>query len=85
MIPLKSSWLAGLEHHEDGTLVVYLRNGKSYTHPDQPPERVAAFLAAESPGEFYNRYLRHRRPKRQRPRRRRFRWRRFGRLGTSHF
>ena len=85
MIPVESSWLAGIDYLEDGTLVVHLLNGKAYAYPDQPPELVAALLAAEHKGEFYNRFVRRRPPKRQRPRRRRSGPHRFGRLGTSHF
>jgi hypothetical protein len=71
MIPFQSSWLAGADYLEDRTLVVYLLNGRAYAYPDQPPELVAAFLAAEYKGAFFNHFIRIRRPRQPRPRPRR--------------
>lgn len=57
MIPVSSSWIAGIDYLADATLWVHLRNGHSYWYPNQPPELVHAFLAAGSKGEFFNEHV----------------------------
>jgi hypothetical protein len=69
MIPVDSSWIAGLEYDESGVLQVILLDGRILSLPDQPAEVVLAMIQADSKGRFFNQHFR--RPRRGRGRRHR--------------
>lgn len=52
---LRSSFIKEIGYDPDtGELTVMLASGREYTHEGVPQEVVTAFLAAPSPGRFYN-------------------------------
>ena len=58
-IPLNSSAITTISYDPDTEdLVVTFVNGRSYTHPGVPQDVVDGFMAAPSPGSYYNAVVR---------------------------
>jgi hypothetical protein len=56
--PLRSSSIAAAGYDPDTrTMEVEFVNGRTYTHPDVPPEVYEGLVSAESPGRFYNQQI----------------------------
>lgn len=51
----QSSFISATEHDPaTRELVVHMKSGRSYSHPGVSAEKVAAFRASPSLGQFYN-------------------------------
>lgn len=59
-IPVQSSLLTSLAYSIDATLDLDFRTGAVYRYFAVPPAIVAAFIAAESKGAYFNRHIRDR-------------------------
>lgn len=56
--PLRSSALASVTYDPDTQVMeIEFTNGRSYIHPDVPPQVVESLIGASSPGAFYNRSI----------------------------
>ena len=57
--PIAKGW--GADYDKDRqTLVITFPNGRSYTLDGVPPDEADAFMKADSPGSYWNTYLRGR-------------------------
>ena len=58
---LRSSWLVGMSYDaETRILDVDTRSGRTYTHEGVTQEVVDGLAGADSPGEYYNAYIKGR-------------------------
>lgn len=59
-IPVESSVLSSVAYSDDGILQLQFRNGTAYQYFAVPCAVWQGLLAAQSKGEYFNRYIRDR-------------------------